>query len=1025
MSFSQQLSYSGLGDEALGVIVNTLSTPATIAISESQFGGGIAVLVNGAIHTNVGDFPLSLTLNPNSAILISVTTPTPPALAAYFTGIASSSSAGLVWYAASSIASSNAYSVTLTSGTTVPTSPNQLIYGFSVPAAYNGSPFTLTPPASTSGLPVTFSIGSGPATIASNSAGSYTITPTATGTIVLNADQAGNSTYAAAPTLTTSIPVLQQTVINLAANISKVYDGTAVSITLPNPTSPDSNWTTQVGYSTSPISAVYTKISGGGYWTLTSASNITTSVPVNAGNYYMVWTAAHADIIATSGGLFSTGIFAPQTDTPVVPLSASATIAIYQASATISLSNLLQPVTGNPVNASVTTNPSGLAYSITYNGSTAVPSTAASYAVVATITNPNYTPATISGTLVLTNSFYYNNAVGDKNPSTLGNWWLDSAHSVPAPSLPGTSSTVYFDAELTLAGTLQYGSAYFGLFTSYANRFSIDITATAFDLKSNAYLFNGCYFNSPASWTETIQGALIVNYPCLNPQPAWLSVSGGISYVGYPQTQTIAAFGAIPNQLPSTSLTVVPPLSSSGLPVTLSVVSGPATISGNTLTLGSTYGTVVLAANQAGNSSFLAATQVTTSFQVGDVAQTITFPAPAGPGGTTNPFTITAPTSSSGLPVTVTVKSGPATISGTTVTPTGAGTIVLAANQAGNFLYAAAAEVDVSVTAGIQTQTISAFGSIGNQVAGVPFTITLPTASSGLPVILTALSGTATISGNKITPTSVGTLTLAANQPGGSNFLAAPQQTVSITVAQGSQVIAPIPATSLSYSATPYLLTPPAATSGLPVTLSIVSGPGTLNGNYLTMTGLGQIVIAADQAGNSAFTAAPEVTGTITVIQANSTLTPSASLTVDFVTRAVTGSPLLVKEGDDLMIRLFFSGLVGGVQTPVIKGLQFSSLGMTLRQFDADTIIASTSTFTQPSGEDFQLIYVSMDSSAISALLDANETSSGTTVKLLGEIKWTMPNPYSIGPATVSATSATFEVDVVRPISALVTPLFG
>jgi len=56
---------------------------------------------------------------------------------------------------------------------------------------------------------------------------------------------------------------------------------------------------------------------------------------------------------------------------------------------------------------------------------------------------------------------------------------------------------------------------------------------------------------------------------------------------------------------------------------------------------------------------------------------------------TAAPFTVSAPTASSGLPVTLSVLSGPATISGTpggtyTVTLTGAeGTVVIAADQAG------------------------------------------------------------------------------------------------------------------------------------------------------------------------------------------------------------------------------------------------------------------------------------------------------------------------------------------------------
>ena len=61
-----------------------------------------------------------------------------------------------------------------------------------------------------------------------------------------------------------------------------------------------------------------------------------------------------------------------------------------------------------------------------------------------------------------------------------------------------------------------------------------------------------------------------------------------------------------------------------------------------------------------------------------------------------SPFAVIAPASSSGLPVTLSVKSGPATISGNMVTMTGVGTIVLAANQAGDASYGAATEVTTS-----------------------------------------------------------------------------------------------------------------------------------------------------------------------------------------------------------------------------------------------------------------------------------------------------------------------------------------
>lgn len=80
--------------------------------------------------------------------------------------------------------------------------------------------------------------------------------------------------------------------------------------------------------------------------------------------------------------------------------------------------------------------------------------------------------------------------------------------------------------------------------------------------------------------------------------------------------QTISAFAPVgPQLLILGSITIVPPTASSGLPVTVSVLSGPATISGNVVNF-TALGIVTLAANQAGNGTYSAAAQVTTSFVV-------------------------------------------------------------------------------------------------------------------------------------------------------------------------------------------------------------------------------------------------------------------------------------------------------------------------------------------------------------------------------------------------------------------------
>ena len=59
-------------------------------------------------------------------------------------------------------------------------------------------------------------------------------------------------------------------------------------------------------------------------------------------------------------------------------------------------------------------------------------------------------------------------------------------------------------------------------------------------------------------------------------------------------------------------------------------------------------------------------------------------------------FKVAIPQASSGLPVKLSVKSGPAKVSGSTVTITGLGTVVLAANQPGNEDFDGAAEVRTS-----------------------------------------------------------------------------------------------------------------------------------------------------------------------------------------------------------------------------------------------------------------------------------------------------------------------------------------
>ena len=71
-----------------------------------------------------------------------------------------------------------------------------------------------------------------------------------------------------------------------------------------------------------------------------------------------------------------------------------------------------------------------------------------------------------------------------------------------------------------------------------------------------------------------------------------------------------------------------------------------------------------------------------------------------------------------------------------------------------------------------QSQTIT-FGPLADQTLGVgPITLSA-TASSGLPVTFSVISGPATVSGNVLTITGTGTVTVEASQPGNGTFAAA------------------------------------------------------------------------------------------------------------------------------------------------------------------------------------------------------------------------------------------------------------
>ncbi|MCE2989385.1 MAG: hypothetical protein LW838_04470, partial [Nitrosomonadaceae bacterium] len=316
--------------------------------------------------------------------------------------------------------------------------------------------------------------------------------------------------------------------------------------------------------------------------------------------------------------------------------------------------------------------------------------------------------------------------------------------------------------------------------------------------------------------------------------------------------------------------------SSSGLPVTFST-NTPAvcSVSGSTATL-IAPGSCQLFANQAGNAAYNAG-QASQWVTVSKTSQTITFAAIGTQSMLPGTLALSA-TSTSGLTVTFTSSTtSVCTVSGTTATFVASGTCTLNANQAGNAAYNAATAVQRSFTVTRVNQTIT-FGALTSQPFGTPITLSA-SASSGLAVAFTsATTSVCTVSGTTVTPVSVGTCTINANQAGNVTYNPATQVAQSFSIVKGNQTISFGSIMSQPLTSTPTILA--TTNAGLTVALSSATpSVCTVSGTTATLLTLGTCTINGNQAGSANWNAAPQASVSFTVIQGNQAITNFAPTT--------------------------------------------------------------------------------------------------------------------------------------------------
>jgi len=479
--------------------------------------------------------------------------------------------------------------------------------------------------------------------------------------------------------------------------------------------------------------------------------------------------------------------------------------------------------------------------------------------------------------------------------------------ATPTASLQSSASSVFQGVSVTLTATLTG--------TSTAPTGSVNFLNGATSLGSGT-------LNSSGVATLTLNTLPVANYSVT------ASYAGDSNYNS--ATSTAVSVAVIPKPTPAIKLGASSGSVTYGASVTLTatMTGAKATPTGTvifldgTAQLGSgtlngsgvaTYATTALTggshsitASYAGDANYGAATSTAVTVTVGKASQTITFT----PLATTatygvSPITLAA-TASSQLPVSFSVT-GPAAVNGTSLIITGAGSVALTASQAGNGNYSAATPVlqTIKVNKATPTAVLTSSEASGPYGASVTLTATLTGAGAAPTGSVTFKSGSTSLGTGTLNSSGVATLTLStlaigadsltASYPGDTNYNTATSVAITVTVSKAAQTINfTAPASPVSYGVSPISLVA-SATSGLTVSFS-ATGPGTVSGSTLTITGVGSVLVTANQAGNGNYAAAAPVQQTIVVNGASSAIalkTSAASgaygTSVTF-TATVTGS---------------------------------------------------------------------------------------------------------------------------------------
>jgi sugar lactone lactonase YvrE len=328
------------------------------------------------------------------------------------------------------------------------------------------------------------------------------------------------------------------------------------------------------------------------------------------------------------------------------------------------------------------------------------------------------------------------------------------------------------------------------------------------------------------------------------------------------------------------------------------------------------------------------------------------------------------------------------------------GTLTLSDNALNN--SSSTQTVQLSGNATQVGQTIN-FPTIPTQTYGGPAVTLNATASSGLVVSYSVTAGPASVSGNTLTITGVGSVTVQAIQPGNVEYSAAPPVSQTFTVNPATATVA---LSNLTQTYTGSALSPTVATTPSGLSYNLTGAPDTNAGSYAVTATVSNPNYTGSASGTFVINKASQ---TITVTTpAPATATAGSSFTI--VASASSGLPVTFTSsgvctntaGEYTMN----ANAKSGTCEEAVAQAGNSNYSRATSVIESTTLAAAIAPTVSFTGAPSSAAY----GSAFTVTAASNETGAETSV---ATITTTDPTVCSLGARTVNGTTATVPVTIL------------